>query len=351
MRKFHVLRTALALAAAAAVAALAVSSAGATPAKRTDIVLQGAGSTLIQPALAIWQPIYSQARGVTVNYSGIGSGGGIAAITSRTVDFGASDAPLTPDQAAQCKGCVQIPWALTATVPVYNIPGVADTKLRLDGPTLAKIFLGQVKTWNDAAIKKLNPGLKLPSTSITTVHRSDGSGDTYAFTDYLSKVSPTWKSEVGNATSVSWPGGVGGKGNPGVAALVSSTPGSIGYISDAYVIQNHIAKARMKNASGRYTLPSVKSIEQAAQTVTKVPADNHMSIVNPPKNKKYADAWPLSTFTYIIVPQSTAKAKVIKNFVSWALTHGQAPIRKLVFAPMPLVVVKAANKTLAGIHS
>ena len=343
-------RRSLALAVTALVASLAAASAGASPAARADSSLTGAGSSLIAPAVALWQPLYGAARGVTVNYSAVGSGAGIAAITARTVDFGASDAPLTADQAAACKGCVQIPWALTATVPVYNIPGVGDTKLKLDGPTLARIFLGQIKTWNDAAIRKLNAGLSLPSTNITTVHRSDGSGDTYVFTDYLSKVSRTWKSEVGSSTSVSWPNGVGGAKNAGVAALVQSTPGAIGYVSDAYVLQNHLSKAKLRNAFGHFTLPSIKSIEQAAQTVTKVPASNAISITNPPKSKKYADAWPLSTFTYVIVPQSTAKAHDLKNFITWALTHGQQPIQKLVFAPMPLAVVKAANKSLVSVH-
>ena len=347
------IRSTLVLAAVAAVAAVAVSAAGAAPAKKTDTSLQGAGSSLIAPALAIWQPLYGAARGVTVNYSSVGSGAGIAAITARTVDFGASDAPLTADQATACNGCVQIPWALTATVPVYNIPGVADTKLKLDGATLANIFLGKITTWNNPAITKLNPGLSLPSTNITVVHRSDGSGDSYVFTDYLSKVSPAWKSQVGASTSVSWPTGVGGKGNAGVAAVVASTAGSIGYISDAYVIQNHIAKAKLKNASGRYTLPSIKSIGEAASLVKTVPADMNISITNPPatKDKKLWDAYPLSTFTYCIVPKTTAKAKDIKNFVSWALTHGQPAIKRLVFAPMPLVMVKAAEKALASIHS
>jgi phosphate transport system substrate-binding protein len=350
MPKFGSLtRRSTVIAVAAAVAALAVV--GAAPAKRSDSVLQGAGSSLVAPALAIWQPLYSSARGVTVNYSSVGSGAGIAAITARTVDFGASDAPLTPDQAASCHGCVQIPWALTATVPVYNIPGVADTKLRLTGPVLAGIYLGRIKTWDAPAIAKLNPGLSLPSTSITVVHRSDGSGDSYVFTDYLSKVSKTWASQVGSATSVNWPAGVGGKGNSGVAGVVASTPGSIGYISDAYVLQNHIAKARLRNAAGHYTLPSINSIEAAAQLVKKVPASNKISLTDPPKSKRYAKAWPLATFTYVIVPTSTAKAHDIKNFVSWALTHGQAPIKRLVFAPMPLAVVKAANKTLKQIGS
>ncbi|MBV8256476.1 MAG: phosphate ABC transporter substrate-binding protein PstS [Actinobacteria bacterium] len=341
----------LILAGAALAAAVAAIGAGGAAARSHDSSLQGAGSSLIAPALAVWQPLYGSARGVTVNYSAIGSGGGIAAITARTVDFGASDAPLTPDQATACNNCVQIPWALTATVPVYNIPGVPDTKLKLSSTVLADIFLGKITSWDDPAIKKLNPGLNLPSTKITTVHRSDGSGDTYAFTDYLAHVSPQWRSQVGTATSVNWPNGVGGAKNAGVAALVQSTPGSIGYVSDAYVLQNHLNKVRLQNRSGRFALPSIQSIEEAAQAVKSVPADNNLSIVNPPAGGKYSDAWPISTFTYVIVPLQTSKAKDIKNFVSWALTHGQQPIKKLVFAPMPLVVIRAANKTLAKIHS
>jgi phosphate transport system substrate-binding protein len=344
-------RITIVLGVAAGLAALAVAGAGAATAKKQSTTLIGAGSSLMGPAMAVWQPLYSQARGVEVQYSAIGSGGGIAAITGKTVDFGASDAPLTPDQATACGDCVQIPWALSATVPIYNVPGVPDTKLHLDGRTLAAIFLGNVKTWDAASIKKLNPGANLPHMNITVVHRSDGSGDTYVFCDYLSKVSPGWKSRVGAATSVNWPTGVGGSKNAGVAALVASTPGSIGYVSDAYALQNHISKATMKNAAGHYTLPSVTSIEAAAQLVKRVPADNNISLTNPPASPKYKFAWPLSTFTYAIVHTSNPKAKDLKNFITWALTHGQAPIRKLVFAPMPLVVIRAANKTLAKVHS
>jgi phosphate transport system substrate-binding protein len=345
------IRSIIVLALVGAIAALAVSSAGAAPAKRNGTVIQGAGSSLVAPALAVWQPLYSAARGVLVNYSSIGSGGGIASITARTVDFGASDAPLTPDQATACGDCIQVPWVLTATVPVYNIPGVKDIQLHLDGATLSKIFLGQITTWNAPAIAKLNPSLSLPSMKITVIHRSDGSGDSYVFTDYLSKVSSAWKNGVGASTSVDWPTGIGAKGNSGVAGAVLATPGSIGYVSDAYVIQNHLAKARLKNAFGHYTLPSIKSIGQAASLVKTVPADMNISITNPPKNKKFKDAWPLSTFSYIIIPHTTAKAKAIKNFVSWALTHGQPSIKKFVFAPMPLVMVKAAEKALAKVHS
>jgi len=340
-------------AAAALLAAVVVSAAGARPAQHLT-TLNGAGSSLVAPALAIWGPAYAKAAGVEVNYSSVGSGAGIAAITAKTVDFGASDAPLNPDQASACGDCVQIPWALSATVPTYNIPGVHSAQLKLDGPTLAKIFLGQITNWSDAAIKKLNPGLSLPDLAITVAHRSDGSGDTYAFTDYLSKVSPAWASQVGNATAVNWPVGVGGKGNSGVAGVIASTPGAIGYISVAYVKQNKLNWARMKNAAGNYTLATGPAIEDAAQTVKSVPADNKMSIVNPPANAKYKNAWPLSTFTYIIVHTSTPQAQELRKFIFWALTpHAQHLISNsfLVFAPIPKVVLVAAEKTLNKVHS
>jgi phosphate transport system substrate-binding protein len=347
------IRIVIALATAAAIAALTVSAASATPAQHLT-TLNGAGSSLIAPAVAVWGPAYAKTAGVEINYSSVGSGAGIAAITAKTVDFGASDAPLTPDQASACGDCVQIPWALSATVPTYNIPGLHSGQLKLDGPTLAKIFLGQITNWDDPAIKKLNAGTTLPNLKITTVHRSDGSGDTYAFTDYLSHVSSQWSSQVGNATSVAWPGGVGGAKNPGVAAIIASTPGAIGYISVAYVIQNKLDWTRMKNAAGSYVLASAPDIEAAAQTVKSVPAGNKMSIVDPPAGAKYKNAWPLSTFTYVIVHTSTPQAQALRNFVFWALTpKAQHLVNNsfLVFAPIPKVVLSAAEKTLNKVHS
>jgi len=346
------IRITSALAAVALLAIVVVGAANAKPARQAT-TLNGAGSTLIAPAIAVWGPAYAKATGVEINYSGIGSGGGIAAITAKTVDFGASDAPLNPSQAAACSDCVQIPWALSATVPTYNIPGLHSAQLRLDGPTLADIFLGKITNWSDPAIKKLNPGVPLPNLAITPAHRSDGSGDTYAFTDYLSHISSTWASQVGNATSVNWPVGVGGKGNPGVAAIIASTPGSIGYISVAYVKQNHLDWTRMKNASGNYTLATAPAIESAAQLVKTVPADNKMSIVDPPASPKYRNAWPLSTFTYVIVHKSSAQADALRKFIFWALTpKAQKLINNsfLVFAPIPKVVLVAAEKTLTQVH-
>jgi phosphate transport system substrate-binding protein len=349
-RNGKLVRITLALVAAAVLGALAVTSAGAAS-KRSAGTLKGAGSSLVAPAVAQWTTMYNAD---TIQYSAVGSGTGIKQISARLVDFGASDAPLTKSQGAGCHSCAQIPWALTATIPVYHIPGVADHQLKLTGTVLANIFLGNIKKWNDPAIKAINKGLNLPNTDISVVHRSDGSGDTYVFTDYLSKVSKSWKSKVGKATTVSWPTGVGGNKNNGVAAIVQSTPGAIGYVSDFYAIQNHIAKARLKNAAGSYVLPKISSIEAAAQLVkgTKIPANNKISLTNPPKSKKYRNAWPLSTFTYVLIPQSTPKAPQLKAFVTFALSaNAQSAIKKLVFAPMPAVVIKAAKKTLATIHS
>jgi phosphate transport system substrate-binding protein len=349
-RNGKLVRIAIVFAAAALLGALAVTTAGAAS-KRSTGTLNGAGSSLIAPAVAVWAQLY---KPDTINYSAIGSGGGIAQISARNVDFGASDAPLTKSQGDGCHGCDQIPWGLTATSPVVNIPGVSADKLRLTGTVLADIYLGNITNWNDHAIKKLNPSLNLPNLKITVVHRSDGSGDTYVFTNYLSKVNHTWKTKVGCATTVGWPTGVGGNKNSGVAAVVQGTQGTIGYVSIAYTIANHLSLARLKNASGQYVLPTIASIEAAAQLVngTKIPANNKISITNPPKSKKYRLAYPLSTFTYVIIPQKTPKAAQLKAFVTFALgATAQNAIKKLVFAPMPPVVIKKAKSTLASIGS
>jgi phosphate transport system substrate-binding protein len=350
-RNGRLVRITLVLAAAVAVGALAVASAGAAG-KRSSATLNGAGSSLIAPAVAVWSQLYT---GSSIQYSAVGSGQGIKNITSRIVDFGASDAPLTKPQVAACNGCAQIPWALTATTPVVNIPGVGSHQLKLTGAVLANIYLGKITKWNDPAIKKINKGLHLPSLKIVTVHRSDGSGDTYVFTNYLSKVSHTWKTQVGNSTTVSWPGtGIGAPKNAGVAAAVRSNQGAIGYVSVAYTIQSHLNIARLKNSSGKYVLPKIGAIESAAQLVKskKIPASNKISITNPPRAKKFANAYPLATFTYVIVPRKTAKAAELKAFITWALgSKAQSSIKKLVFAPMPKVVVKVAKKTLRQLHS
>ena len=340
----------LALIAAALLALLTVSAAGARTAKSTDTTITGAGSSLVAPLVSQWIQPVGHAFGYTLQYSSVGSGAGIAAITSRTVDFGASDAPLTPDQAAACKGCVQIPWALSATTLSYNVPGTPND-LHLTGPVIAGIYLGQITNWNDPQIKKLNPKVSLPDLKITPVFRSDGSGDTYAFTDYLSRVSGTWKSKVGNATSVQFPAGIGGKGNPGVAGVIANTKGAIGYISAAYTLSNHLRVAAVQNANGFYATPGLRGIAAAAATVKSVPSNNEMHIVNPPKGAKLA--YPISTFTYVILPQRSPHAAELRKFVFWALTQGQAKnyTSRLIFAQLPKVVLVAAEKTLKTISS
>ena len=237
------IRTLAVLAAVAAVFAALAVGAGAAPAKHAGTTISGAGSTFVSPLVAQWISPLGAAYGYELQYSAVGSGAGITSITSRTVDFGASDAPLTPDQFTACNGCVQIPWALGATAVLYNLPGVKNL-LHMDGPTLAKIFMGQITTWNDPAIAKLNPGVSLPSTKITIAHRSDNSGTTFNFTDYLSRVSPAWKSQIGTGVAVNWPVGSGGKGSSGVAAIVSQTQGAIGYADVAFALHNHLKLLR-----------------------------------------------------------------------------------------------------------
>ena len=314
--------------------------------------LVGAGSTLVAPLIGVWEPVYQKSYGVTVTYGAVGSGGGIESITGRTVDFGASDAPLTSAQATACKGCLEIPWALAATAVAYHVTGVPNG-LHFTGPLLADIWLGKVKAWNDQAIQKLNPGVKLPSTPIVPVHRTDGSGDTYAFTNYLDQVSPTAKAQLGAAaTTVAWPGGVGGKGNSGVGGVLSSTNGAIAYIAIAYVLENKFDYGLVQNAAGKFPTPSVSSIEAAAKTVTSVPSGGTqgVSIVNPPASAPAA--YPISTFTYIIVPKtmSSSVAGALKKFINWAVTTGQSSGPKLDFAPLPSVVVSAdqADANLIG---
>jgi phosphate transport system substrate-binding protein len=305
-------------------------------------VLNGAGSTLIQPLMAFWSQDWLTRAGVQVNYAAVGSGTGIAQITARAVDFGASDAPLTSAQAAACNGCTQIPWALTATGAAYNLPGVSG--LHLTGPLLAAIYEGKITTWNDSRIAKINKGKALPATKITPVYRSDGSGDTYAFTDYLSRIDKTWAKTIGNSTQVSFPAGVGGKGNAGVTAVVASTQGAVGYISASYAIAHGLPIAALQNAAGKFEFPNLSNIEAAAQTVKRVPGNLELHIVNPSKKAKLA--YPLSTFTYAIVASnSPANVKsLLSSFVYYAMTTGQSFGAQLDFAPIPKVVLNAAIK-------
>jgi len=343
-------RKGLALLTTLAVALLAVTAAFARGNAET---LTGAGATFPFPLISKWVPAYDGATGVRIDYSPIGSGGGIAAITNRTVDFGASDAPLTSDQFAAARkdgaGVVQIPWALSATAVMYNVPG-APNHLKLTGRIIAGMYLGTIEKWNDAAIRRLNPGATLPDLKVTPIFRSDSSGTTYNFTDYLSAVSPPFKSRVGNSTQVDFPTGVGGRGSSGVSGVLSRTEGGVAYADVAYALANKLKFARVQNRAGKFQLPGLRGIQAAAKTITKVPASNEMHIVNPPKSQTLA--YPISTFTYVLVPTRTAKAKELRRFVFWALTQGQKKeyTAKLLFVPIPKPVLVAAEKTLKKVQ-
>ena len=301
----------------------------------------------MSPLVAAWAADYEKRAGVQISYSPVGSGAGIQAITHREVDFGASDAPLTPDQAKAADGVLQIPWALAATVLAYHVDGLKN-QLKLNGPLVADIFLGKVTKWNDPAIAKLNPGVSLPATDITPVFRIDSSGDTYAFTDYLSKISPEWKSKVGAATQVSFPAGVVGRGNSGVAGAVTRADGGIGYLAIAYVFESNLDYVLVENAAGKFPVPGIPSISAAGKTVTSLPPSNTVSITNPPASAP--DAYPISTFTYALVPQQSPKASTLKPFLTYAIGDGQALGRQYQFAPLPPVVVSAGKDAIAKIH-
>jgi phosphate transport system substrate-binding protein len=344
MRKRRIGAVGLAAVASLAIAACGSSGGGSGGSVGSSKTLIGAGSTLVAPLMSQWQPTYDKSAGVAVTYGAIGSGGGIEQITARTVNFGASDAPMTPSEATACKGCLEIPWALAATVVAYHVNGVPNG-LHLTGPVLAKIWTGQIKSWNDPAIKALNPGVNLPSTAIVPIHRTDGSGDTYVFTDYLSKVSPDFKSKIGAATTVNWPGGIGGKGNSGVGGALASTNGAIAYLAISYVTSNKFDYALVQNAAGKYPTPGIPSISAAAASLTSVPqgGTQGISLTDPPASA--AGAYPISTFTYVLVPKDSPSSTgaAMKKFIKWAVTTGQADGPKLDFAPLPSKVVSAAQ--------
>jgi phosphate transport system substrate-binding protein len=333
-----------ATAAALAVVALAFGASFAA-AGSTGGNLKGAGSTFVFPLVSQWQANYKNAQ---ITYGSVGYGAGIAAITARTVDFGASDAPLTKDQFSACKGCEQIPWALSSTSIPYHVPGVSYG-LKLTGKIIAGIYLGHIAKWNNSAIKKINPGVKLPDLKITPVYRSDGSGTSYNFTDYLSRVSKEWKSKVGVGTQPSFPTGIGGRGSAGLAAVVSRTDGAIGYVDEAYSLKNGFKVAKVQNRAGKFQLPGLKGIQAAAATIRRVPSNGELSIVNPPKSQKLA--YPICTFTYVIVPLKSNKASTLKQFISWAITGGQQYAKPLQFYPLPKLVRTADRAFIRKIHS
>jgi phosphate transport system substrate-binding protein len=307
--------------------------------------LTGAGATFPYPIYSKWFSEYSAAHpGVEVNYQSIGSGGGIRQVTSGLVDFGASDMPMTDDMLATSKvKLIHLPTVLGAVVPVYNVPGV-DT-LRFSGDVLAGIYLGRIANWNDPQIAKDNPGVKLPDQKIIVVHRSDGSGTSFIFTDYLSKVSQDWSGGPGKGTSPSWPVGVGGKGNEGVAGLVRQMPGAIGYVELIYALQNHIAFGEVKNPAGNWVKASIDGVTEAASSVKSMPADYRISITNAPG----ANAYPISSFTYLLVPTTgtnDANRKVLKDMLSWIVKNGEGEVSTLSYAPLPPALAEKELNTI-----
>jgi phosphate transport system substrate-binding protein len=347
-RNGKLVRIALVAAAVAAIAVVAVVTTGTAAARTNAGTVNGAGSTFVQPLVTKWEAAVQQQLGLTLNYNGIGSTGGVAAITNKQVDFGASDAPLSQFNPT-CTTCVQIPWALAATGVIYNLPGLQH--LRMTGPVLAQIYMGKITKWNDPAIQKLNKGRNLPSTSITVVHRSDGSGTTYNFTDYLSKVSHAWKTKVGTGTTVAWPTGEGVPKSGGVAGAVSSTPGAIGYVDVYYAVHNHLGLFMMRNRSGVFVQPRANGILAAAALDTHPAKDGSLSIVNPPKSQKYSHAYPICTYTYVDVQKSSgANAANIKSLLKWAITKGQSYGPALIFEPLPKPVVTFDKKQIQKIQ-
>ena len=347
-------RISLALAAAAALGTIAVTAAGAA---RQSTTLQGAGSTFVQPLISTWTQIPSQAnspftssKGITVNYGGGGSGVGVAGITNRTVDFGASDAPLSAFSPT-CTTCYQNPWALSGTAVIYRIDGV-NAKLKMTGAVLAKIYLGQITTWNAAAIKALNPGVSIPSTPITTVHRDSASGTTYNFTDYLSSASKPFKTAVGVSTFPSWPGSntAQGHGSSGVAAAVANTNGAVGYVDVYYGVTAHLDFMKIRNKAGNYMTPTTATILAASKIQTKPSADGSLSIVNPPNTAAYQKAYPISTYTYVDVQQQSNQPVALRTLLTWAVTTGQTYAKQDIFVSLPAPIVTYDKQQIAKIH-
>jgi phosphate transport system substrate-binding protein len=347
-RNGKLVRISLVAAAAAAVAVVAVVTAGAASAKTSAASVNGAGSTFVAPLVTKWEAAVQSQLGIQLNYNAVGSGGGISAITNKQVDFGASDAPLSQFDPT-CSSCVQIPWALAATGVIYNLS--SSQHLKMTGQVLAKIYIGKITNWNAPAIKKLNKGRNLPNKPITVVHRSDSSGTTYNFTDYLSHVSSSWKSKVGAGTSVQWPTGEGEAKSAGVAGAVRTTPGAIGYTDVYYAVHNHLGLFKMKNRSGQFVQPRAKGILAAAALDTHPAKNGSLSIVNPPKSKKFRNAYPICTYTYVDVQKTSANAAAIKRVLNWAVTKGQKFGPALIFEPLPKAVVAFDKKQIKKIHS
>ncbi len=309
--------------------------------------LNGAGATFPYPIYSKWFNEYHNLHSdIQINYQSIGSGGGIRQVQAGTVDFGASDGPMTDEQIAQSKvKVIHIPTVLGAVVPAYNIPGV-NAELKFTPDVLADIYLGKITNWHDPRLAKINPGVNFPETPITVVHRSDGSGTTYIFTDYLSKVSPAWAGSAGKGTSVKWPVGLGGKGNEGVAGNIRQLPGSIGYIELIYALQNKIPYGVVQNSSKNFIKASLESTTLAAAGV-KMPDDFRVSITNPAGK----DAYPIASFTWLLIPTSptdAAKGKILKEFLFWMLDKGQTMTQALSYAPLPKDVVEKEKAAISS---
>ena len=327
----------------------AVALAAATLGAQQTVQINGAGATFPAPIYTKWFSEYNKLHSnIQINYQPVGSGAGIKQLMSHTVFFGASDGPMTQDQLMAAPGVMHFPTVLGAVVPIYNVTGVSQP-LTFTGPVLADIFLGKINKWNDPAIEKLNPGVTMPHADIAVAHRSDGSGTTYIWCDYLAKVSPEWKQKVGIATSVQWPTGIAAARNDGVAAIVSQTPGAIGYVELVFALQNKISYGSVQNMNGKVVKASVESVTAAAAAAaTKMPADFRVSITNAPGD----DVYPISSFTWILLekdPKDKVQSKVMVDFMKWALTDGQKFAPDLGYAPIPKNVVDMELKALTQI--
>jgi phosphate transport system substrate-binding protein len=312
--------------------------------------LNGAGATFPNPIYSKWFSEYHKLHpDIEINYQSIGSGGGIRQVIAGTVDFGASDGPMTDDQLKEAKmKILHFPTVLGADVPAYNIPGV-NAELKFTPDALAGIFLGKITKWNDKALTGPNPGVSLPDREIIVVHRSDGSGTTYIWTDYLSKISPEWQSQVGKGTSVKWPVGLGGKGNEGVAGSIRQLQGSIGYVELIYAVQNNISYGSVKNAAGNFVKASLDSVTAAAASAPKMPADFRVSITNAPGK----DAYPISSFTWLLIPaqaKDASHSKILADFLNWMVTDGQKMTAALSYAPLPEGVVQKEKEAIKQVQ-
>jgi phosphate transport system substrate-binding protein len=312
--------------------------------------LNGAGATFPNPMYSKWFSEYHKIHSeMQINYQPIGSGGGIRQVTEGTVDFGASDMPMTDDQLKEAEvklhtKVLNIPTVLGAVVPAYNVPGVSGD-LKFTPDLLAGVFLGRITNWNDPAMSAVNPGVKFPNQEIIVVHRSDGSGTTFIWSDYLSKVSTDWKSQVGSGTSVKWPKGMGGKGNEGVAGLIRQLPGALGYVELIYALQNNIPYGSVRNSAGTFLKASLDGVTAAAASAPKMPADFRVSITNAPGK----DAYPISSFTWLLIPlqsKDAAKGKILVDFLNWMVTDGQKMTASLSYAPLPDGVVAKVKETI-----